>query len=68
MIFLGLFFMIYGGRLFHATLFIVGLMTVVAFIMIVMFYAVYPKDSPFWVVWLTLFVAVGMGSGIGYAA
>ena len=36
--------------------------------MILLFAAVYPKNSPFWVVWLTMFVAVGMGSGIGYAA
>lgn len=67
MIFLGLFFMIWGGRLFHVTLFITGQLTVVVLIMMIMFYAVYPKNSPFWVVWLTLFVAVGMGTGIGYA-
>jgi hypothetical protein len=36
--------------------------------MIILFAAVYPKNSPFWVVWLTMFVALGMGSGIGYAA
>ena len=59
--------MIYGGRLFHVTLFIVGLSTVVAFILLIMFLAVYPKNSPYWVVWLTLFVAVGMGSAIGWA-
>lgn len=36
--------------------------------MIIMFAAVYPKDSPLWVVWLTLFISLGFGSGIGYAA
>ena len=36
--------------------------------MILMFSQVYPNNSPMWVVWLTLIVSVGMGTGIGFAA
>jgi tryptophan-rich sensory protein len=41
-------------------------MSVCAFLMIILFVSVYPANSPFWVVWLTLFVTLGMGAGIGY--
>ena len=37
------------------------------FILIIMFAEVYPHNSPMWVVWLTLMVSLGLGSGIGYA-
>jgi hypothetical protein len=43
-------------------------MSATSFIMIIMFVFVYPSNSPLWIVWLTLVVALGMGSGIGYAA
>lgn len=65
---LGIFLMVGGGRHYKVTMFLAGQMSICAFIMIVLFYSVYPANSPFWVVWLTLFVSLGMGSGIGYAA
>ena len=49
-------------------MFISGQIAIAAFIMIIMFSQVYPNNSPMWVVWLTLFVALGIGSGIGFAA
>jgi hypothetical protein len=64
----GLWLLIYGGKYFHVTMFLAGQVSIAAFIMIILFASVYPKNSPFWVVWLTLFVALGMGSGVGYAA
>src|SRR5438105_10441800 len=68
MILLGLFLMILGGKYFKVTMFLAGQWSVCALIMIIMFAAVYPKDSPLWVVWLTLFISLGFGSGFGYAA
>lgn len=64
----GLFLMVFGGRLFKVTLFLVGTVSVTACIMIVMFVMIYPENSPMWLVWDTLIVALGMGSGIGFAA
>lgn len=49
-------------------MFFAGQIAIAAFIMILMFSQVYPNNSPMWVVWLTLMVSVGMGTGIGYAA
>jgi hypothetical protein len=37
-------------------------------VMISLFAAAYPAYSPEWVVWLTMVVGMGMGSGIGFAA
>ena len=68
MILTGLFLMIFGGRLFKVTMFLAGMVSVTAFIMIIMFAMVYPSNSPMWVVWLTLMVGAGMGCGVGYAA
>lgn len=56
-----------GGRFYKATMFLSGQMFTAALIMIVMFSSVYPASSPYWLVWLTLFVALGIGAGIGYA-
>ena len=67
MIALGIFFLILGGRYYKATMFLAGQMTVAAFIMIIMFVAVYPANSPMWTVWLTLVVALMLGGGAGYA-
>lgn len=64
----GGFLLVLGGRMFKVTMFIAGEVSVASFIMIVMFAAVYPNNSPMWVVWLTLMVSTGMGAGIGYAA
>ena len=64
----GIFLMIFGGRMFKVTMFLAGEVSVASFIMIIMFAAVYPNNSPMWVVWLTLMVSIGMGAGIGYAA
>jgi hypothetical protein len=49
-------------------MFFAGQIAIAAFIMILMFSQVYPNNSPMWVVWLTLMVSVGMGTGIGFAA
>ena len=64
----GGFLLTFGGRMYKVTMFIAGEVSIASFIMIVMFAAVYPNNSPMWVVWLTLMVSVGMGAGIGYAA
>ena len=64
----GLFLLVFGGRMFKITMFLAGEVSVASFIMIIMFAAVYPNNSPMWVVWLTLMVSTGMGAGIGYAA
>lgn len=64
----GIFLMVFGGRLYQVTMFLAGQISVAAFIMIIMFASVYPTNSPMWVVWLTLIVSIGMGSGVGYAA
>jgi len=68
MIFGGLFLMIFGGKHYKVTMFLAGQLAVASFIMILMFSQVYPNNSPMWVVWLTLLVAIGIGSGIGFAA
>jgi hypothetical protein len=68
MILIGLFLMIFGGRLFKITLFLSGTASVAAAIMMVMFAIVYPSYCPMWVLWLTLMVSVGLGSGVGFAA
>jgi hypothetical protein len=68
MILIGLFLMIFGGRLFKITLFLAGTASVTAAIMLVMFAIVYPSYCPMWVLWLTLMVSVGLGSGVGFAA
>lgn len=60
--------MIFGGKFFRVTMFISGQVSVAAIILIFMFTSVYPVNSPVWVVWLTLMVSLGMGSGIGFAA
>lgn len=67
MILIGILLMVFGGRFFKVTLFLVGQVSVAAFILIIMFALVYPTDSPMWVVWLTLVVSFGIGAGIGYA-
>lgn len=64
---IGLFLVIFGGKYFRVTMFLAGQTSVCAFLMIILFVGVYPSNSPFWVVWLTLFVTLGIGSGIGYA-
>jgi len=64
----GGFLLTFGGRMYKVTMFIAGEVSIASFIMIVMFAAVYPNNSPMWVVWLTLMVSAGMGAGIGYAA
>lgn len=68
MIIMGLYLLVLGGKQYHVTMFLAGQWSVCALIMIIMFAAVYPKDSPLWVVWLTLVISLGFGSGIGYAA
>lgn len=57
-----------GGRFFKVTFFLTGTFTLSALILIILFAGVYPDDIPFWAVWLNLFVATGMGAGIGFAA
>jgi len=64
----GLFLLVFGGRMFKVTMFLAGEVSIASFIMIIMFAAVYPNNSPMWVVWLTLMVSTGMGAGLGYAA
>ena len=64
---LGIFLMVMGGRHFKVTMFLAGQASVSSFILIILFAEVYPYNSPSWVVWLSLMVSVGMGSGIGYA-
>lgn len=67
MISLGLFLMVLGGKYYRVTMFLAGQMSVCAFLMIILFLCVYPANSPYWVVWLSLFVTLGIGAGIGYA-
>ena len=64
---LGFFLMVFGGKYYKVTMFLAGQMSVAAFLMIILFVLVFPANSPFWVVWLSLFVTIGIGSGIGYA-
>ena len=64
----GVWLMIYGGRVFKATFFLAGMTATAAFLLVIMFAGVYPDDIPYWAVWLNLVVALGIGSGIGYAA
>lgn len=66
MMFIGLFLMIAGGKYHKVTMFLVGQVTVAAFVMIIMFAAVYPTNSPMWVVWITLVVSLVVGAGVGY--
>lgn len=68
MVFFGLFLIILGGRFHKQTTFLFGQLSVAAFVMIIMFVAVYPKHSPMWVCWLTLFGSLIIGSAAGYGA
>lgn len=63
---LGIFLMIWGGKHYRVTMFLAGQMSVAAFLMIILFVGVYPANSPYWVVWLSLFVTLGIGAGVGY--
>lgn len=57
-----------GGKHYRVTMFASAMITVAFFILFVLFADVFPSNSPTWVVWLTLTCALGMGSGIGFAA
>jgi len=68
MILLGIFLLVFGGRYFKVTMFLGGLLITTATIMLTLFITVFPTNTPFWAVWLTLGVAAGIGCGVGYAA
>lgn len=68
MILLGIFLLTFGGRFFKTTLFITGTITVAAAVLISIFVFIYPSSVPTWAVLLTMIVALGMGTGIGYAS
>jgi len=63
---LGLFLLILGGKHYKVTMFLAGQMSACAFLMVILFVSVYPSNSPYWVVWLSLVLTLGAGSGVGY--
>lgn len=64
----GMWLMVFGGRNYRITMFLTGQFSICASLMIVLFLFVYPSNSPFWLVWITLFVSLGIGLGTGYMA
>jgi hypothetical protein len=68
MLLTGFLLLMCGGRNYKLVMFFTGQVTTGLFLTFLLFGAVYPGGSPFWVVWLTLFVTLGIGAGIGYAA
>lgn len=57
-----------GGKHYRVTMFVSAMISVAFLLLFIMFADVFPSNSPTWVVWLTLTCALGMGSGIGFAA
>jgi hypothetical protein len=65
---LGLFLMIFGGRYYKATMFIAAQFVITGLLMVLLFVAIMPSGTPEWSVWVSLLVALGIGSGVGFIA
>jgi hypothetical protein len=57
-----------GGKHYRVTMFLSAMISVAMAILFILFADVFPYNTPTWAVWLTLTCALGMGSGIGFAA
>jgi hypothetical protein len=68
MLAMGFLLLMCGGRNYKLVMFFAGQFSTSLFLTVVLFATVYPGASPYWVVWLTLFVTLGIGAGVGYAA
>jgi hypothetical protein len=68
MIGFGGFLLVLGGKHYKITMFLSGELLICTILMIFLFTEVLPDNSPFWTVWLSLFVTLGIASGFGVAA
>ena len=68
LIIVGFYLVIFGGRWPQYTLAIFSTLAITFFLLFILYMMVLPYFVPTWTVWITGFVCLGLGAGMGYAS